>query len=151
MQWNQVFFSQANFISLSGYFCLLLPNVASSVVAWDTWYFGVCLSIRKCVLSAYKPNLSVQGVEFRFKKPDVSYITPQTILTEFQVSNVLHVRAKAGNNSEFSVVTEQIEFSTAHVQLTRSVYAENLSDCKSSRFPKAGSRTDIRMWYHPSG
>ena len=102
-------------------------------------------------ISHFDHSIANQMFSPDIKKPDVSYITPQTILTEFQVSNVLHVRAKAGNNSEFSVVTEQIEFSTAHVQLTRSLYAGNLSDCKSSRFPKAGSRTDIRMWYHPSG
>ena len=83
-------------------------------------------------------------------KPDVSYITPQIILTEFQVLNDWCDRVKAVINSEFSVVTEQTEFSTANIQLTRSVVVENLSDCKSSKFPKAGSRADIRAWYHPS-
>ena len=50
------------------------PSVVGSVVAWDTWYFGVCMSIRKGVLWAYKPNLYVQGVEFRFKLPCIDIV-----------------------------------------------------------------------------
>ena len=67
LQWNQVFFSQVYLILLSGHLFLLPPSVVGSVVAWDTWYFVVCLSIRKGALWAYKPNLYIQGVEFHFK------------------------------------------------------------------------------------
>ena len=106
----------------------LINHVQSSRFQ-HTSHFDHCLANRR-----FSPDI---------KKPDVSYITPQIILTEFQVLNDVCATAKAVNNSEFSVVTEQIEFSMANIQLTRSVVVEYLSDCKSSRFPKAGFRTGI--------
>ena len=49
-------------------------------------------------ISHFDQSIASRRFSPDIKKPDVSYITPQIILTEFQVLNDLRVEAKAGNN-----------------------------------------------------
>ena len=52
---------------MGGHLYSLPPNFAGSVVAFDTNQLGTCISIRKGVYIAHKPNLDDQEVEFCFK------------------------------------------------------------------------------------
>ena len=52
--------------SRSIWFCWVVIFFGT-VVDFDIWYMGVCLSIRKGVFIAHKTILIIQGVEFFFK------------------------------------------------------------------------------------
>ena len=69
-------------------FLTLFNHVQSSQVQHAS-HFDHCTANRR-----FSPEI---------KKFDVSYISPQIILTEFKVLNDVYARTKAVNNSEFSV------------------------------------------------